>query len=69
MGQKMELLNYSPDDVLDAFERKEYDVVLRLAMPHASEGNSEAQTTVALLYQCGLGVQRDVLEAVVVEGR
>jgi len=63
MGQKMELPNYSPDDVLDAFERKEYDVVLRLAMPHASDGNSDAQTTVALLYQCGLGVERDVLEA------
>jgi TPR repeat protein len=27
------------------------------------DGNSDAQTTVALLYQCGLGVNRDVLEA------
>lgn len=59
----MESSNYFADDTFDAFERKDYDLVLRLAMPHAVNGNSDAQTTVASLYQCGLGVERDVLEA------
>jgi TPR repeat protein len=54
---------YIPDNALDAFERKDYDLVVKLAMPHAIKGNSDAQTTVALLYQSGLGVERDVLEA------
>jgi TPR repeat protein len=59
----MESANYIPDDTLDAFAKKDYELVLRLAMPHAVIGNSDAQTTVALLYQCGLGVERDVLAA------
>jgi uncharacterized protein len=59
----MKLSNYNPDDVLAAMARKEYDLVLSLALPHARDGNSDAQTTVALLYECGLGVRRDVLEA------
>jgi len=59
----MESPQYIPKDALEAFEREDYELVLRLAMPHAIEGNSDAQTTVALLYQCGLGVNRDVLEA------
>ncbi len=59
----MESTNYIPDDALNAFAKKDYDLVLRLAMPHAVNGNSDAQTTVALLYQCGLGVERDVLAA------
>jgi len=54
---------YISRDALEAFERRDYELVLRLAMPYAIEGNSDAQTTVALLYQCGLGVNRDVLEA------
>jgi TPR repeat protein len=53
---------YIPKDALEAFEREDYELVLTLAMPLAIEGNSDAQTTVALLYQCGLGVNRDVLE-------
>jgi TPR repeat protein len=54
---------YIPRDALEAFERADYELVLKLAMPSAIQGNSDAQTTVALLYQCGLGVNRDVLEA------
>jgi TPR repeat protein len=59
----MESSIYIPDNALDAFEKKDYDLVVKLAMPHAIRGNSDAQTTVALLYQSGLGVERDVLEA------
>jgi TPR repeat protein len=62
-GDKMESSKYIADNALDAFERKDYDLVLKLAMPHATKGNSDAQTTVALLYQCGFGVERNVLEA------
>src|SRR6267378_6030913 len=54
---------YIPSDALAAFERADYELVLKLAMPYAIKGNSDAQTTAALLYQCGLGVNRDVLEA------
>jgi hypothetical protein len=36
--------------VLDAFERKEYETVLRMALPYAQAGNPDAQCTVALLY-------------------
>jgi|SRR5579862_481810 len=59
----MEAPKYIPNDALDAVERQEYQLVLRLALPAAMDGNSDAQTTVALLYQCGLGVNRDLLEA------
>lgn len=61
--QTMKLSNYNPDDVREAMERREYALVLSLALAHASLGNSDAQTTVALLYECGLGVQRNVREA------
>ena len=59
----MEAPKYIPSDALDAFERQDYELVLKLALPAAMDGNSDAQTRVALLYQCGLGVNRDVLEA------
>ena len=55
--------SYIPSDALEAFERQDYERVLKLALPAAIDGNSDAQTTVALLYQCGVGVNRDVLEA------
>jgi TPR repeat protein len=48
---------------MDAFERKEYDRFVEMALPHATAGNSDAQTQLSLLYQLGLGVKRDVLEA------
>jgi TPR repeat protein len=59
----MESPKYVPSDALDAFERQDYELVLKLALPAAMDGNSDAQTIVALLYQCGLGVNRDALEA------
>jgi hypothetical protein len=39
-----------PEDVLEAFERADYGLSLKLAMPYAIEGTSDAQTAVALLY-------------------
>jgi len=54
---------YIPSVALDAFERQDYELVLKLALPAATDSNSDAQTTVALLYQFGLGVNRNVLEA------
>jgi TPR repeat protein len=61
--RKMKSKKYIPGDALDAFERQDYGLVLKLALPAAIDGNPDAQATVALLYQCGLGVNRDVLEA------
>jgi uncharacterized protein len=59
----MEPPKYIPGVALDAFERQDYQMVLKLALTVALDGNSDAQTTVALLYQCGLGVNSDVFEA------
>jgi TPR repeat protein len=59
----MESPKYNPSDALDAFERQDYELVLKLVLPAAMDGNSDAQTMVALLYEGGLGVNRDVLEA------
>jgi TPR repeat protein len=54
---------FNSDEVMDAFERKEYDCVVEMTLPHAIAGNSDAQTQLSLLYQLGLAVKRDVLEA------
>ena len=59
----MESPKYNPSDALDAFECQDYELVLKLVLPAAMDGNSDAQTMVALLYEGGLGVNRDVLEA------
>jgi uncharacterized protein len=59
----MESSDYAPIEAQDAFRRGDYDLVLRLTMPPAMKGNSDAQTDLALLYQAGWGVDRDVLEA------
>lgn len=59
----MPLPNYNPDEIMDAFERREYEFVLENAMPHALAGNPDAQCTIALMYECGFGVQRDFVEA------
>ncbi len=59
----MPFSEYNPDAAFEAFDRKDYEAVLKLASPHAVAGNSDAQCMVALLHQCGLGVQRNVLEA------
>jgi|SRR6267378_1062194 len=54
---------YDLHDALEAFERKDYDSVLKLLMPYAAAGNSDAQTMLAVLYQSGFGVERNILEA------
>ena len=59
----MESPKYIAAHALDAFEREDYQFVLRLAMPAAKDGNADAQVMVALLYQSGLGVNRNVIEA------
>src|SRR5258706_4262559 len=59
----MMLPDYSPEPYLDAIERQDYQAALQIALPLAADGNSTAQVTVAFLYESGLGVERDVLEA------
>jgi len=59
----MTLPDYNRDAAMEAFEREDYQSVFQLAIPYASAGNSDAQVMVACLYQTGLGVERDVLEA------
>jgi len=54
---------YDLHDALEAFEREDYDSVLKLVMPYAAAGNSDAQTMLAVLYQSGFGVERNILEA------
>ncbi len=54
---------YNPDVVMAAFERRDYAFVLENAMPFAAAGNPDAQCMVSLLYQCGLGVEKDIDEA------
>ena len=56
-------LKYNPDEIMAAFERREYAFVLETAMPHALAGNPDAQCQIALMYECGFGVQSDLLEA------
>jgi TPR repeat protein len=54
---------YNSDTAADAFQAKAYDRVLQLALPHAEAGNPDAQCTMSLMYQGGLGVHRDLREA------
>jgi TPR repeat protein len=56
-------LKYDPEPTLAAFDLENYDAALRLALPHADAGNSDSQCMVALLYETGLGLNRDVLKA------
>lgn len=59
----MVLAEYNLESIFEAFERKEYKFVLEVALPHAKAGNADAQVMVSQLYEWGLGVARDVLEA------
>jgi|SRR5882724_11121103 len=61
--QEMAFSEYNAEAAFDAFDRGDYETVLQLASPRAVAGNADAQCMVALLYQCGLGVERNVLEA------
>lgn len=49
---------------LAAFEAEDYTNAFRLLKPIADQGDAEAQCIVANMYQLGLGLERDVLEAV-----
>jgi len=59
----MESAEYPADEALDAFARGDYARVLALAVPCAEAGNADAQTQLALHYECGLGVEREALKA------
>lgn len=59
----MPLPAYNSDEVFDAFQRADYAFVLEKALAHAVAGNADAQCTIALLYQCGFGVEPNFLEA------
>lgn len=51
-------------DGLDAYDRKDYAMALRLLVPLASQGAAEAQNTVGVMYEWGRGVARNYAEAV-----
>jgi TPR repeat protein len=54
---------YNPDEILTALRSADYTFVLEKAMPQAIAGNADAQCTLALMYEGGLGVERNVVEA------
>ncbi len=49
---------------LAALEAEDYTNAFRLLKPIADRGDAEAQCIVANMYHLGLGLERDVLEAV-----
>lgn len=49
---------------LAAFEAQDYTQAFRLLKPVADQGDAEAQCLIANLYHLGLGIDRDILEAV-----
>lgn len=53
-----------PVDGLEAFYAGDYQKAYRLWFAEAKRGNSEAQNYVGMLYQLGLGVERDHRQAV-----
>jgi TPR repeat protein len=57
------MASYNSEEIINAIQRADYAFVLQRAMPHALAGNADAQCTIALLYEGGLGVQIDFLEA------
>jgi uncharacterized protein len=59
----MKAATYNAEEVLSAFDRKDYEFVLREALPHAEADNPAAQCMISLLYQCGFGVPRDFAKA------
>jgi len=49
--------------VTEAIMEADYVTALRLVLRHAQAGNSDAQCAMALLYEAGWGVPRDVEKA------
>lgn len=49
---------------LAAFEAKDYTNAFKLLKPLAAQGDAEAQCIIGNMYDLGLGLERDILEAV-----
>lgn len=49
---------------LAAFYSQDYTTALNLLKPLADEGNAEAQCVIANMHHLGLGVERNILEAI-----
>lgn len=49
---------------LAAFKAKDYANAFKLLKPFAVQGNAEAQCIIGNMYDLGLGLERDILEAV-----
>lgn len=49
---------------LAAFYSQDYTTALSLLKPLADEGNAEAQCVIANMHHLGLGVERNILEAI-----
>jgi hypothetical protein len=70
LGPTMDSAKYDSAETMNAFERAlnacgraDYESVLSMALPHAIQGDPDAQCMLSLLYQCDFGVDRNVLEA------
>ncbi len=55
--------NNEPDVAYGAFQRGYYLTAFELALPRAQLGDPAAQTLIAVLYESGLGIKRDMNEA------
>ncbi len=55
--------NNEPDVAYGAFQRGYYLTAFKLALPRAQLGDPAAQTLIAVLYESGLGIKRDMNEA------
>jgi TPR repeat protein len=55
--------DFEPGVATEALEREDYKSAFQIYMQYASARNSDAQVMVSCLYQTGLGVERNVLEA------
>lgn len=59
----MPLPTYNDDEILTALQSGDYTFVSEKAMPQAIAGNADTQCTIALMYEGGLGFERNVVEA------
>ena len=49
---------------MDAIDRQDYEEALRQLRPLAESGNAKAQSSLGVLYQLGMGINRDLQEAI-----
>lgn len=52
------------EKALAAFYSQDYTTALSLLQPLADEGDAESQCAIANIYHLGLGVERNILEAI-----